>query len=387
MNRFTDYLKGQVTEIVKNYHPGVLWFDGQWEKPWTDDRARAMYVYLRGLDPKLIINNRVGGGMGDFGTPEQTIPATGLGPGVDWESCMTLNDHWGYNSHDKNWKSVTTILQNLVDCASKGGNYLLNVGPTAEGLIPAESVGRLGKVGAWMKRNGDSIYGTSASPFKSLAWGRCTRKGSRLYLHVFKRPADGVLILPMNGTVTGVHLLADPATPLPCASGSDGVRITLPNELADADDTVLVAETQGTIEPIATVFRQAADGSLKLLAQDADVAGGVQTEGDPPNLGYWTDADGVASWPLQIDHPGRFTVTLEYALDPASPGSQYVLTLAGQSLTGTLAVTKGWRDYTTVNLGAIALDKGGNVLMIKPAKKPAIGLMNLRSVTLSPAGN
>jgi hypothetical protein len=165
------------------------------------------------------------------------------------------------------------------------------------------------------------------------------------------------------------------------------VRITLPPELADADDTVLVAETQGAIEPIATVFRQAADGSLKLLAQDADVAGGVQAEGDPPNLGYWTNEDGAATWRLQIDHPGRFTVTLEYALDPASPGSQYILTLAGQSLTGTLAVTKGWQDYATVNLGAVALDKGGNVLTIKPAKKPAIGLMNLRSVTLSPAGN
>ena len=188
MDRFNEYLKGQVTELVKNYHPGVMWFDGQWEKPWTDDRARAMYAYLRGLDPELIINNRVGGGMGDYGTPEQTIPATGLGPGVDWESCMTLNDHWGYNSHDKNWKSVTTIIHNLVDCASKGGNYLLNVGPTAEGLIPAESVERLAKVGAWMKVNGESIYGTSASPFKSLAWGRCTRKGSRLYLHVFSRP-------------------------------------------------------------------------------------------------------------------------------------------------------------------------------------------------------
>ena len=111
---------------------------------------------------------------------------------------MTLNDHWGYNSHDKNWKSVTTVIQNLVDYASKGGNYLLNVGPTAEGLIPAESVERLAKVGAWMKLNGESIYGTSAGPFKSLGWGRCTRKGPRLYLHVFNRPADGILLVPMT---------------------------------------------------------------------------------------------------------------------------------------------------------------------------------------------
>jgi alpha-L-fucosidase len=386
MNRFTDYLKGQVTEIVESYHPAVMWFDGQWEKPWTDDRARAMYRYLQGLDPELIINNRVGGGLGDFGTPEQTIPATGLGPGVDWESCMTLNDHWGYNSHDKNWKSVTTIIHNLVDCASKGGNYLLNVGPTAEGIIPPESVERLAKVGAWMKHNGDSIYGTTASPFKSLPWGRCTRKGSRLYLHVFNRPGDGVLHVPMAGTVSGARLLADSATPLPFTCGSDGLRISLPATLADPDDTVITSDVQGDVEQIATVFRQAPGGTLQLLAQDADVAGGVQIEGNPPNLGYWTNVDGIASWPILIDHPSQFTVTIEYALDPGSPGSEYVLSLGDRSLSHKLAVTHGWQDYTRVQAGTLAVEKGRTVLSIKPAKKPAIGLMNLRSVTLAPAG-
>lgn len=384
MNRFTEFLKGQVTEIVKNYHPAVMWFDGQWEKPWTADRARDMYVYLRGLDPQLIINNRVGGGYGDFGTPEQTIPATGLGPGVDWESCMTLNDHWGYNSHDHHWKSVTTVIRNLVDCASKGGNYLLNVGPTAEGLIPQESIDRLAQVGKWMKVNGESIYGTSASPFRSLSWGRCTRKGAKLFLHVFSRPADGALLVPMKGTITSAYLLSDPATPLACSAEPDGVRITLPATLPNADDTVIVAEVQGDVQPIALVFRQAADGSLRLLAQDAELAGGVQVEGDPPNLGFWTSTEGRASWPLTIDRPGRFTVALEYALDPASPGSEYVLTLGDQTLTGKLAVTKGWQNYTTVNAGTLTVPKGPAVLTIKPAKRPVIGLMNLRSVTLRP---
>jgi alpha-L-fucosidase len=387
MNRFNEYLKGQVTEIVKNYDPGVMWFDGQWEKPWTEERSRDMYAYLRGLDPDLIINNRVGGGYGDFGTPEQTIPATGLGKGVDWESCMTLNDHWGYNSHDKHWKSVQTIIHNLVDCASKGGNYLLNVGPTAEGLIPAESVERLAKVGDWMKHNGASIYGTSASPFKSLPWGRCTRNGSKLYLHVFHRPADGVLIVPMTSAPAGVRLLADPTTPLPFTARADGVRITLPATLPDPDDTVIVAEVQGEIQPIAMSIQPARDGSFKLLAQDADLTGGVQVEGDPPNLGYWTTAEGTAAWPLSVDHPGSFAVTLEYSLDPASPGSEYVLTLGGHSLTGKLAVTKGWHDYTKIKAGAIAAPEGRTVLTIKPAKQPAIGLMNLRSITLTPEGN
>ena len=142
MDRYTAYMKGQLKELVTNYHPGVLWFDGEWESPWTHERGVDLYNYLRALDPKLIINNRVGkarAGMegmdagqervGDFGTPEQQIPPSGFGPGVDWETCMTLNDHWGYNKHDNDWKSPEIIIRNLCDIASKGGNYLLNVGP------------------------------------------------------------------------------------------------------------------------------------------------------------------------------------------------------------------------------------------------------------------
>ena len=158
-----------------------------------------------------------------------------------------------------------------------------------------------------MKLNGESIYGTSASPFKSLAWGRCTRKGSRLYLHVFNRPADGILLVPMTSTVTGVHLLAEPATPLP-STASAGRRCgsPCPQPLPDADDTVIVAEVQGEVQPIVTALRQAADGSLKLLAKDADLAGGVQLEGDPPNLGFWTTAEGEASWMVEIEQPGTY---------------------------------------------------------------------------------
>jgi len=387
MNRFNEYLKGQVTEIVKNYHPWILWFDGQWEKPWTDDRAKAMYTYLRGLDPELIINNRIGGGYGDYGTPEQTIPATGLGKGVDWESCMTLNNNWGYNSHDKNWKSVATIIHYLVDCASKGGNYLLNVGPTAEGLIPAESVERLAKVGHWMKLNGESIYGTSASPFKSLAWGRCTRKGSKLFPHVFNRPADGILLVPMSSPIKSACLLAEPAASLPFVCSQDGVRITLPESLSDPDDTVFVIEAEGEVQAIQPMTRQAADGSLTLLAQDAELAGGVQLEGNPPNVGFWTSAEGSVTWPVAIDRPGTFVVTLEYALDPASPGSEFRLAIADQAISGTLAVTKSWQDYSKLKIGSVTLATGPKLLSIRPVKQPVVGLMNLRSVTLKPVTN
>ena len=144
--------------------------------------------------------NRDQGLIGDFGTPEQEIPATGL-PGLDWETCMTMNRNWGYNRADKDFKSDSDLIRRLVDVASKGGNFLLNVGPTADGEFPPESVDRLRAIGAWMKINGESIHGTEPSPFPSLPWGRATTRRlgndtTRLYLTVFDYPANGTLVVP-----------------------------------------------------------------------------------------------------------------------------------------------------------------------------------------------
>lgn len=211
--RYRQYLHNQVTELLTKYGPiGVLWFDGEWESTWTPKYGRELYDLCRTLQPNVIVNNRVSPGRsgmedsalkaGDYGTPEQTIPATGI-PGQDWETCMTMNDHWGYNSHDTNWKSSQQLIRNLVDIASKGGNYLLNVGPRADGTFPPEAVVRLREIGGWMRRNGEAIYDTDASVFPSLTWGRSTtkRQGGRttLYFHVFDWPKDGRLVVPGIG--------------------------------------------------------------------------------------------------------------------------------------------------------------------------------------------
>ena len=229
-NRYVQHMKNQIRELLTNYGDiGVLWFDGEWESTWNTAHGRDLYDYVRSLQPNIIVNNRVGAareGMegltkegefgGDFGTPEQQIPATGL-PGVDWETCMTMNEHWGYNKNDQQWKPTKEILQMLADIASKGGNYLLNVGPTAEGVFPSASIERLREIGQWMALNGESIYGTEASPFKKLAWGRATRKmtsgGTRLYLHVFDWPENGRLVVPgIFNQAVGAFLLEDQET-------------------------------------------------------------------------------------------------------------------------------------------------------------------------------
>ena len=250
MDRYDDYMKGQLKELLTDYGPiGLLWFDGQWESPWTKERGDDLYRYVRSLQPGIIVNNRVskpantaGGGfaqpedMGDYGTPEQTIPSAGFGPGVYWESCMTMNDHWGYNKNDHHWKSVQTLVRNLIDCASKGGNYLLNVGPTSEGVIPDASIDRLKEIGDWMHVNGGRRFmGLLAQPVRqktpvgALHKRKVSGDVTKLYLHVFDCPTNGQLLVPgLESKVQKAYLLADRSQQkLPTKKVKEGVRIKL----------------------------------------------------------------------------------------------------------------------------------------------------------------
>lgn len=251
------YMKPQLKELLTQYpNIDVLWFDGEWIADWNNERGAALYNWLRGMKPSLIINNRVGKdrqgmdglsrskgtGLGDFGTPEQRVPAEGL-PGVDWESCMTMNGTWGFKSFDDNWKDTKTLVRTLIDIASKGGNYLLNVGPTAGGEIPAESVARLREMGKWMRQNGESIYATSVSPYGQPAWGRYTVKTGKTYAHVFDWPKDSLVALTgITTKPTSAYLLAD-GKPLAIEDAAGGFAVRVPKVQPSTIATVIVLTT------------------------------------------------------------------------------------------------------------------------------------------------
>jgi alpha-L-fucosidase len=249
LDKYVDYVKGQVRELLTNYGPiGIIWFDGG--GAFGKDaalKAKLMHAQeiideIHQLQPDCLVNNRLGL-PGDYGTPEQKIP--GAKSDEPFEVCMTLNKHWGYNKHDHNWKDETVVVRNLADIASKGGNYLLNVGPTSEGLFPQPAVDILERVGRWMKVNGESIYGTTASPLDAAPpWGRVTQKGKMLYLHVFDWPSDGKLEL--KGVTGGnAWLLADRnRAGVKAEAAGGGVTITLPGAAPDAADSVVVLERQ-----------------------------------------------------------------------------------------------------------------------------------------------
>ena len=267
--KYIDYLHEQVDELISNYgQVDVIWWDYSKEDFQGDEawRASDLIVKVRSKQPEVIMNNRlfrtpeagwkvkgmkeylpqIDSKYGDFITPEQHVPEKGL-PGIDWETCMTMNTTWGYSRHDSNWKSSQELIHTLIDIASKGGNYLLNIGPLGDGSVPEESVERLEAMGRWMDVNGEAIYGSTASPIKAPEWGRVTQntKANTIYLHVFDWPNYGKLTVEgVPGSVTKATLLSGDVD-IPVLKFETAVVLELPASAPDTIASVVRLQIEG----------------------------------------------------------------------------------------------------------------------------------------------
>ncbi len=385
---FDKYLKQiavpQTREILTRYQPDILW----WDTPHLMNTERADLLRpLLELRPGIMTNNRLGGGYaGDTDTPEQHIPATGI-PGRDWETCMTMNGTWGYKSYDNNWKSTETLIRNLVDIASKGGNYLLNVGPKPDGTIPQPSIQRLKEVGQWMKANGGAIYGTSACPTRLPAWGRITTKATKqqttLYLHVFQWDDGAALPVSVTNEVVSCHLLTDSSRSLSVERSENGLLVKLSGQAPDAICSVIELTVVGSPEVVVYRTSQQGDGQLVLLAGDAELQGSLQVESKygKPNIGYWLDSGDWAQWGIRIDKPGEFDVTADVA---TVRESRFMIQIGDQQLQAAVPNTGDYGKYQSVALGRISISQPGDSSVVVRPDRTAWAAVNLRSITFKP---
>lgn len=392
---FEKYLREkslpQMRELLTNYGPlGLIWFDRGID---TTEQARRFINLVHELQPTCLINGRIGNYghelLGDYQNMNDNGMPTG---GLDeyWETPQTLNGTWGYSKFDQQWKTPANVVQRMVEIVSKGGNYLLNIGPMADGTIPAPSSAVLEQVGAWMRANGESIYGTSACPVGQFPWGRCTVKGQRVYLHVFERPADGVVRVDgFTNEPVSAHLLAKPGQKLQAARENGVIAVRVPVSTGwDPLDTVIVLSVAGTPTAATTYVTQGSDSPFHLDFQNGRTSGGAMKRFNRDgrfHIGRWTKPEDRVTWNLLVSQPGRYRVSVRYAAKPEWAGRKYLVQYGSEILTGTVQATGEWYQYKSFEIGSVTLArKGPLAIVMRPAEAASENLMYFEALRLEP---
>jgi len=316
MPRYFEYLKNQTREIIENYGPlGIMWFDGEWEKPWTQEYGNELYAYLKGIQPNIIINNRVSKGRagmagttaqshlnaGDYDTPEQQIG--GFQKDRPWETCMTICQQWAWKPNDQ-MKSLKECLQTLVRVVGGDGNLLFNVGPMPDGRIEPRQVERLKEMGQWLGKYGESIYGTRGGPYKTTANLACTYNRNTMYVHVLNWSGDTITLPALPKRIVDSSLLTGGAVSV--RQTRDALEITVPAQCHQEIDTIVKLTLDGpagAIEPISLASSSLAAGKK---AKASNVFMGIAELGpnaafdDDPATRWATDSGVKQAW-LEVD--------------------------------------------------------------------------------------
>lgn len=413
--RYLEYMRGQLRELCTNYGPiGCIWYDGGWLHNAEQLRSAEQNAMIRQLQPHILINDR-SGLPEDLTTPEQRMPATGLtnpdGSPRRWEACVTITSHWwGYDAEETVYKTPQFVLRMFVDIVSKGGNLLLNVGPKPDGTIQEEFVEVFRHLGRWMKVNGEAIYGSQPSPFRRLPFfGRVTRKGTTLYLHVFEWPRDGELRLAgLRTPVTSARLLSAPEAPLEFAQHDDELCLRVPVAAPDPDVSVVAVELAAEPKVEQLVLRPDDSGKVVLPALHADLHGPhgqrvrLEAVDGVIQVGNWINVRDCVAWDFELPAAGEYEIVLVYACPPEQAGAKVSALLRRdeewlgphgpkdepddhvQQIAGRVPATAGWDDWQRLTLGRMCFPAGRSYLVLRPREMPNGAVMALRKVKLRP---
>jgi len=381
LSDFAKYLetvvKPNVRELLTQYGKiGLIWFDTP--AVINKKQSEALRDLVHEIQPDCLVSGRVGHNVGDYGSMGDNQIPPGRVTG-DWETPATLNDTWGFKTHDHNWKSVDRLLYLLVDLASKGVNYLLNVGPTAKGEIPGPSIQRLKAVGKWTKTNGAAIYGTTASPYPyEFDWGRITQKPGKLYLHFFRWPKGRFVLFGLRNKVRSARLLRG-ARAVPLAQTRDTqagmvrLEMTLPKKRPDRHVSVVELDIAGNARVDALPSQQ--DGGRitlpAFLARCHVPKTGRQMVIDPRSgtTTNWHNKQNWLSWEFRAATPGTYRVQVVTAAARRQPwqgGHKLRVTVGRRSRTGVLKAPRPsdspraqYHPEYVSELGRIRLDRAG----------------------------
>jgi len=390
---FTVYLeekaKPQLRELLTDYGPiGLVWFD---RGMYTREQGLEFMHLVREIQPNCIINGRVGSYNLDLIGDYQNTSDNGMPPGgVEeyWETPQTLNHTWGYSKFDKEWKSTGEVIRRLVEIVSRGGNYLLNIGPMGDGTIPEESVEILKGVGSWMEKYSESIYGTSASPLQSQQWGFCTARDSLLYLHVIHWPDNdklevkGLRNLPLDS-----YLLADKAK-LKVSREGPSVIIDLAGIQSDEYNTVIALQVAGKPESDPLVLPANPEDTISLGYLTALTSGKAVKRYNRRGdffISKWNTPEDEVAWLLEMKDPANYKVTITYSAPAESIGERFILEAAGQQLEGSIQDTGEPFQYQTYVFGGIKFPESGrHKVVIHPATESKGDLMYFHSLQFFP---
>ncbi len=423
--RFAKYEKGQICELLTNYGKiDLIWYDIHWPTGGTNNKVTEnprvrkdvleLLQLMKSLQPDIIFNDRGTDKFGGFYTPEQQVPATGL-PGY-WESNITITNERGfwYKGDKVSAKSTEQLVRMLIEIAAKGGNFLMNVGPRPDGELSVTEYDALAGIGAWMKVNGESIYGTDKSRFIDLPWGWSTTGQGKIYLHVLDWPTDGKLVVPgLRSAVKKAYLLVDTRKrALPVSAVEDGKVIAVGLEAPDPVASVLVLEIKG--EPdVYNTYRQMVGQPIELSTAIARVEGKAARYnfGTATRIGNFVqdirDPTDRVQWDFLVRTPGEYVVNVKYAVQTPQAGSEFLVRISDMASFN--AVTRGTADWTgdllevqrrnfdtgerhnnlwtfqDHELGTITFAAGGSyTLEIIPSKVAKDYLAFVKSVTLEP---